>query len=165
MYSGDEFFRKQPCLTKSISAPLESPAERQGLAGPAGVWDGSFGQGWSSQLCLIPLCPRRGHRACPRPAAPRLSSALRETSTLIPSPALFFCQGFLLCERSKENKHLHLPSEHIQPICMVFLLWKGAICKKKWKSPACQLIGANDVYTDIPQWWNSPNIPFWGEGG
>lgn len=117
MYSGREFFCKQPCLTRSIRAALESPAESQGLPGWAGR-----GLGWcsqavlSSQLWLIPPCPpRRAHRSCPHSAVPRLPSALRETRTLSRLQCYSSAKTFLLCERSKENKHLHLPSEHIQP--------------------------------------------------
>lgn len=102
------FFTEQPCLTKTIRAPLESPAGRAGRS-----------LGWCSQS-LTPLA----HPAAPvaRPSdLPSLCSPKAAQRPLgdphpLPSPVLFFCQNcFSLCERSKGNKHLLLPSEHIQP--------------------------------------------------
>lgn len=59
------------------------------------------------------------------------------------------------------NISIFLPTPTVSHLIqLVFLLWRAAICKKKWKSTTCQFIQANDVYTDIPHWWNRPNIPF-----
>lgn len=160
-YSGDRIFCKEPCLTWTIWASLETPAEGQSCrmvpwrALPPGTSDSSHSTHSKADRPALMLQPI-GMPCCPQ----------RDPHPLL-SQVVFFCQEhFSLCERSKAPRiNISIfPLNISSLICMVFLLWKGAICKK-WKSPACQLIGANDVYTDIPHWWNSPNIPFSGLGG
>lgn len=123
------FFTNQPCLTKTIRAPLESPAEGQGLAGLAGVWDGAPR---ASHLWLIPLCPWRGHRTCPHSAAPRLPSALWETRILSRLQCYSSAKTVFRFVRDQRGINISFFPPNISSlICVVFLLWKGAICKKK----------------------------------
>lgn len=69
--------------------------------------------------------------------------------------------AFSRSKGARINISIFLPTPTVSHLIqLVFLLWRAAICKKKWKSTTCQFIQANDVYTDIPHWWNRPNIPF-----